>query len=249
MKKTDHLPHLWAVILAAGKGTRINATLKNKVAYEVRGIPMITRTISVLKDVGIKNIVVVIGFAKESVLSLLGDDIKTAEQKKLLGTGDAVKAALRKIPTNAQHVLVLNGDDSFLFSKELFEELCHLHVKNHCAITFLSVTMPDPTGLGRVVRNEKGKVMRIVEEKDASPTVKKITEINAACYIFNANFLRKSIKLLPKSSVTDEYYIVSLVDFASKRGEKIEALHLTNFAWRGVNTHEELQEAQKLVKV
>ena len=245
--KTNNLPNLWAVVLAAGRGSRMNATSKNKVAYEVQGIPMITRTISVLKNAGIENIIVVVGFAKESVLALLGKDIHTAEQKEQLGTGDAVRAALSTIPENAHHVLVLNGDDSFLFSTDLFEELCQLHMQNDNAITFLSLDMPDPTGLGRVVRDEQGKVMKIVEEKDASDTIKKICEINAACYIFNAKFLRESIPNLPKSSVTGEYYIVSLVDFASKKGAKIDVLHVKDYAWRGVNTVEELEEAEQLV--
>lgn len=243
----EHLSSLWAVILAAGRGTRMNATSKNKVAYEVKGVPMITRTITILRNAGIKNIVVVVGFAKESVLSLLDSSIKTVEQKEQLGTGDAVKQALQKIPGDAKYVLAMNGDDSFLFSGELFEQLCDLHVKNNSAITFLSITVENPQGLGRVLRDKKGNVVKIVEEKDATLEQKEIKEINAACYLFDAAFLRSSINNILKSSVTGEYYIVSLVDYASKNGEKIEALHLKDFAWRGINTNEELEEAQKLI--
>lgn len=238
---------IWVVILAAGKGKRMKAKVKNKVTYEVSGIPMISRTISVLKGVGVKNIVVVVGFAKESVVKLLDPSIKTVEQKRRLGTGHAVKKALEVIPESAEHVLVLNGDDSFLFSSELFKRLMDDHSQNNSAVTFLTINLSNPKGLGRIIRDKSGKVIKIVEEKDATENQKKIKEINAACYLFSYQFLKKYIPLLKKSHVTHEYYIVSLIDLASRNGLKIDTLRMDNLRWRGVNTPEELHEAQKMI--
>lgn len=238
---------IWVVILAAGKGKRMKAKSTNKVAYEVSGIPMVSRTIAVLKKVGVKNIVVVVGFAKESVIKLLDPSIKTVEQKRRLGTGHAVKKALGVIPKDAEHVLVLNGDDSFLFSSELFKKLMDDHSQNNSAVTFLTIDLKNPAGLGRIIRDEKGKVIKIVEEKDATQKQKKIKEINAACYLFSCRFLREYIPLLKKSHVTHEYYIVSLIDLAARNGLKIDTLRMDNLKWRGVNTPKELHEAQKMI--
>lgn len=242
------LEHLWVVILAAGKGKRMNATQKNKVAYEVHGVPMITRTIAMIKKVGIEHILVVVGFAKQSVMRLLDSSIIVVEQKKRLGTGHAVKKALEKIPKTARHVLVLNGDDSFLFSNTLFHELCDLHDKHNSTITFLTLTLDDPRGLGRILRGKNGKVTGIIEEKDATENQKKIQEINAACYLFSYDFLKQNISRIPKSKVTGEYYIVSLIEMAVKENEKIETLHFNHLKWRGVNTKEELKEAEALLE-
>lgn len=238
---------IWIVILAAGKGKRMKAKRKNKVAYEISGVPMISRTIAILKQVGVKNIVVVVGFAKESVVKLLNSSIKTVEQKRRLGTGHAVKQALEAIPRNAKHVLILNGDDSFLFSPELFKKLMDDHSQNNSAVTFLTINLKDPKGLGRIIRDKNGKVIKIVEEKDATEREKKIKEINAACYLFSYQFLKKYIPQLKKSHVTGEYYIVSLIDLAARNNMKIDTLRMDNLKWRGVNTPEELHEAQKMI--
>lgn len=239
--------NIWVVVLAGGKGKRMRAKEKNKVTYEISGVPMITRTITILKKVGIKNIVVVVGFAKESVTKLLESSVKTVEQKKRLGTGHAVKRALTAIPSSAQDVLVLNGDDSFLFSAALFKRLLDDHSQNNSAVTFLTINLKDPTGLGRIIRDKTGKVIKIVEEKDATIEQKQIKEINAACYLFSYQFLKKYVPKLQKSHITHEYYIVSLIDLAARNGLKIDTLRMENLKWRGVNTPEELHEAQKMI--
>lgn len=243
----SHTQTLWVIILAAGKGKRMRAKEKNKVAYEVSGVPMISRTISLLKQVGIKNIIVVVGFEKESVIKLLDSSIITVEQKKRLGTGHAVKMAIKKIPKTAEHVLVLNGDDSFLFSPALFKELFETHSEKNSAITFLTIDLKDPSGLGRIIRNANGKIEGIVEEKDATQKQKKIKEINAACYLFSYSFLKNNISKLPKSHITGEYYIVSLIEIAAFKKMSIETLRHKNIKWRGVNTIEELEKAEQLI--
>lgn len=242
-----HLDSLWAVVLAAGKGTRMKVKNKNKVTLSINGVPILSRTIKILKKAGIKNILVVVGHAKNSVHNILDKDIETVEQKKRLGTGHAVACALKKIPSNCKHVLVLNGDDSFLFSPDLLTKLFQKHSQSNSDITFLTIEMKNPTGLGRVIRNSENKVIKIVEEKDATEKQKQIKEINAACYLFATSFLKENIKKILKSKVTGEYYIVTLVDIAAKNSKKIDALVINKLKWRGVNTPEELIEAQKLL--
>lgn len=248
MKGKNSFEQVWAIILAAGKGKRMQVEGKNKVTYKVAGVPMIVRSLRILRKTGIRNYVVVVGFAKESVLKLLKKDIHIAYQRFGLGTGNAVAVAMKEIPENAEDVLVLNGDDSFFYSDKILRELYEMHNENNSKVSFVTVEVDDPIGLGRIIRDKNDDVSGIMEEKDATPKNRKIKEINPACYIFDANFLRKNLKKIPKSEVTGEYYLTSLVHIAVEEKAKIETLRLRNFHWRGVNTPQELEEAERIVK-
>jgi bifunctional UDP-N-acetylglucosamine pyrophosphorylase/glucosamine-1-phosphate N-acetyltransferase len=109
----------------------------------------------------------------------------------------------------------------------------------------LTISVENPTGLGRVVRNEE-KVLGIVEEKDATEEMKKINEINPGCYVFQVSFLKKYLKRINKSPTTGEYYLTALIDIAVKNKQKINDVISGKILWRGVNTPEELKEAEKL---
>ncbi|MEK7060987.1 MAG: sugar phosphate nucleotidyltransferase, partial [Patescibacteria group bacterium] len=141
---------------------------------------------------------------------------------------------------------VLNGDDSAFYSPEIINKLIEKHISSNASFTFLTIEMDNPAGLGRIVRDENGKVKKIVEDKDATGEMLKIQEINPACYVFKVKFLKKYLPKIRKSSVTGEYYIVSLVDVGIKNNERIETLRSENSLWRGVNTKEELQEAENI---
>lgn len=248
MKSKETFEQVWAIILAAGKGKRMQAEGKNKVTYKVAGVPMLVRSLRILRKTGIRNFIVVVGFAKESVLKLLKKDIHIAYQRFGLGTGNAVSVAMKKIPKDAEDILVLNGDDSFFYSDKILRELYARHKEKGSKVSFVTVEVEDPTGLGRIVRDKNDEVSGIIEEKDATPKLRKIKEINPACYIFNAAFLRRNLKKIPKSFVTGEYYLTSLVHIAVEEKAKTETLRLKNFHWRGVNTPQELEEAERIVR-
>jgi bifunctional UDP-N-acetylglucosamine pyrophosphorylase/glucosamine-1-phosphate N-acetyltransferase len=242
----NHLHQLGAVILAAGKGKRMNSKSLNKVVLALADKPMILRTYELLKSVPIETIVVVVGFAKESVLNILKDRVIYAKQAKRLGTAHAVSIALKKLPKEVKHVLVLNGDDSAFYDKKTIEKLIAWHFESGSAFTLLTIEKDDPYGLGRIVRNEKGNIIAIVEEKDATENQRKIKEINPACYLFTVDFLKKYLKKVEKSKVTGEYYLTSLLRLGVQNDEKIESHRIVNIAWQGVNTKEELKEAEAL---
>ena len=142
--------NLTAIILAAGRGTRMQSTDTNKVAMHVAGRPMLARTLSILKEAGLSHIVVVVGFAKESVLPLLSDDIIVAEQTEQLGTGHAVVSALPKVPSDTSDLLIVYGDDSFLHSAKTFQNLYRTHIEEGAKITFVTMDRQDPTGLRKI---------------------------------------------------------------------------------------------------
>ena len=236
-----------AIILAAGKGSRMKSKNQNKVTLLLADKPMIAHSVELLESVHVNPIVIVVGFAKESVMNILGERVYFVEQKKRLGTAHAAIKGLQtleKLPVT--DVLIVQGDDSAFYKKETIQQLIHTHVTTQAALTFLTIEKENPTGLGRVIRDSSGKLMKIVEEKDATAIEKQTKEINPACYMFDISFLRTYLPRVEKSSVTGEYYLTHLIDMAIARGEKVETVQGGNILWRGVNTKEELEEAQKL---
>lgn len=236
-----------AIVLAAGKGKRMNSKTVNKVVLPLQNKPMISYTIDLLESLNIKEIIVVIGFAKESVVKILKGRVFFAEQKKSLGTAHAVLCGLKKISASISDVIILNGDDSAFYKKAVIETLIQKHKSTNAAITLMTIKINNPFSLGRIIRDENGQLIKIVEEKDATGDQKNINEVNPGCYIFSVSFLRKYIKYIQKNPITGEYYINNLIDLAVLNKERIEAVLLDNIIWRGINTKEELQEAEKLL--
>lgn len=239
-----------AIILAAGKGKRMQMTTENKVTVNLADKPMIQHIVDFMRRMRIETIVVVVGFAKESVVNALkGQHIIFAEQKKRLGTGHAVKCALDKLPKHIEDVLVVYGDDAVLYAEKnipVVNKLFETHYMSGASLTFLTIEQKNPFGLGRIVRDPQGKLIAIVEEKDATEEQKDIKEINPGCFIFSVSFLKKYLPQVKKSSATGEYYLTSLIDIAMKHHEHVETLQGGYLAWRGVNTKDELREAEEL---
>lgn len=241
------MKNLATVILAAGKGTRLKSTSRNKVVLPLAGKPMISFIVKTLQELGLKNIFVVVGFAKESVMKALGDGVSYIFQKKRLGTASAVRAAVRKIK-NFKNALVLQGDDSAFYTSKLINELIIRHHKTSPAMTLLTVVKQNPIGLGRIVR-KNGKVESIVEEKNATEREREIKEINAACYIFSMEFLKKYLPKVKKNPIKKEYYLTDLIELAVKDDLPIETYQAPEEVFMGVNNQEELTRADTAMRV
>lgn len=237
-----------AIVLAGGKGTRMGSTITNKVAELVSGKPIIQRNIEVLRKSGIQHIVVVVGFAKKSIIPLLDKDILIAQQLQAQGTGDATKIGLTRVPEEDFYILVVYGDDAFWFTPEVLNNLYLKHLNSKADLTFCTTEIEDPKGLGRIIRDEKGVVVNIIEDKVATEEQKQIREVNIGGYLFNKTFLSEHINSLQINKISGEYYLTDLIPLASQNGAKIETLKLENFTWRGINTPEELEQAEKLLK-
>jgi len=154
---------------------------------------------------------------------------------------------LKKLPKDIDTVLVFNGDDSAFYTKDIIQNLIRSHLEKNTALSFLTITVDNPTGLGRVIRDSNDRIAGIVEEKDATSNEKKIKEINPACYIFKVSFLRQYLKKVKKSPISGEYYLTSLIDIAIKNKERLGAVTGGKILWRGINTPQELEEAEKLL--
>src|SRR3989344_7272665 len=140
-----------AIILAAGKGSRMKAKKSNKVTYILGDKPMILHVVHLLEDLKLKPIVIVIGFAKESVIKLFDKNVLFAEQRKRLGTAHAALQALNVLPLDVSNVFILNGDDSAFYKKDILNKLLNEHLKNNNSITFLTIEVDNPFGLGRII--------------------------------------------------------------------------------------------------
>ena len=180
-----------AIILAAGEGKRMKVKQVNKVVFPLGNKQMILHAVDRLTNLVISPIIVVVGFAKESVMKILDGKVIFALQSKRLGTAHAVTCALEKLPENIQTVLVLYGDDSAFYTQDTIRKLIETHLKEKAALSFLTIVVENPVGLGRVLRDSSDKVIGIVEQKDATKKQREIDEINPACYVFEVAFLKK----------------------------------------------------------
>lgn len=236
-----------AVVLAAGKGTRIKKEIdKNKVALPVNGKPLVAYSVETLEQLELSQIIAVVGHAQETVREALGNRVDYAEQKEQLGTGDALEAALPVLKPNIKYVLVVYGDDSAFFPPYILRKVIESCRSSQAAFAFLTLKKADPTHYGRIVRNEKGVVVGIVEEKNASLTEKKIQEINLGGYCFKRHFLEKRIKDIEFNPITKEKYLTDMVTIAHKHGQSVIGVPLeSEDYWQGVNMDEELELARK----
>lgn len=240
------MEYITAVILAAGKGKRMQHEGLNKVAHPISGTPIVRRTIDTLILSAIDSIIVVVGHEKKSVLDNLPDEVAWIEQEELLGTGDAVKTALPIIPLETKIVFILYGDDSYFLTPEIIDKLYNAHVNSPAVITFATITKDNPQGLGRIIRDENGKLMKIVEEVDANLEQKEIHEVNIGCFLMDRDFLENHINEITAENSSKEYYITDLIERSLLEGLEVQAVHLGKITWRGINTPEELIHAREI---
>ncbi len=239
-----------AIVLAAGKGTRMKSRLP-KVLHEVAGEAMIVHVIRLLKGLGMGRIVVVVGHGSKEVRERLsGYDLTFVEQTEQLGTGHAVLCAMKAVKGLTGEVLILSGDVPLL-SAPTVRGLFKVYKKEGPAgaIALITALVSDPAGYGRIIRDDKGAVLRIAEHKDATKKEKSVKEINTGCYLADAAFLRKNIKKIGSSNAQCEYYLPDLIPLALKAGQKVSALTLADATEvMGINNRVELAAAAAVMR-
>ncbi len=242
-------PTVSAIILAAGKGTRMRSE-KPKILHEICGRPMISYSLQNLRQARVGEIIAVVSFGKELVVNEIGGAVKIAVQENPAGgTADSLAAGLKKISNEAKTITVLYGDDTAFYSPETLGKVMETHKKEGSVLTFITLIKDDPKGLGRIVRDANDNLLGIVEEKDATEEQRKIKEINDGMYVFDKNWLSLNLPKVQKSPVTGEYYIPELIKMATNQGQKVTTYRLLNpIEWQGINSPEELQQAEVKMK-
>jgi bifunctional UDP-N-acetylglucosamine pyrophosphorylase/glucosamine-1-phosphate N-acetyltransferase len=233
-----------AIVLAAGRGKRMGSDLP-KVLLQVCNRPMISYILDALKKLGIEKPIAVISKTGGIVKETLGDAAEYALQEEQLGSGNAVASA-RDAARGAKHVIIMCGD-SPLFRIETIRSLMETHLKEGATVTMLSCNLDDPTGYGRIVRNESGEITGIVEEKLANAEQKAIKEINGGCYAFDGGWLWENIDLMSKNEV-GEYCLTEMVDIAVKQRLKVSAIPADREELIGANTPEQLKVLEEILR-
>ena len=232
-----------AIILAAGLGTRMRSQTP-KVLHHLCGRPMLEYVLDAADEATRSRPIVVYSPATDAVRDAVSRRADTALQDEPRGTGDALRAALDSVPEEAEEILVLSADVPLL-KAALLAALLEARALDHAALSLVAVDALDPTGLGRVVRNEGGTVERIVEDKDASDDERQITEINAGLYALDAAWLRRRIGDLRPSAATGELYLTDLVGMAREDGRIVAALEVEDDGrLTGINDRSQLARAE-----
>ncbi|HET7629491.1 MAG TPA: bifunctional UDP-N-acetylglucosamine diphosphorylase/glucosamine-1-phosphate N-acetyltransferase GlmU [Bacillales bacterium] len=237
----------YAVILAAGQGTRMKSKLY-KVLHPVCGKPMVRHVVEQARHSGVDRVVTVVGNGAEAVREELGECSEYVLQEEQLGTAHAVMQAEPLLGNEEGTTVVLYGDTP-LITSETIAALIEHHENAENAATILTAITDDPFGYGRVIRAEDGSVERVVEEKDASEQEKRIQEINTGIYCFHNHELFKSLKQVGNNNAQGEYYLPDCIEILRKEGKSVRAFATADAAETlGVNDRVQLSAVERIMR-
>ena len=241
------MANTYAVILAAGQGTRMKSKLY-KVLHPVCGMPMVEHVTGNVEQLGVEKIVTVVGHGAEKVQQQLGEKSEYALQAEQLGTAHAVQQTASLIEGLAGTTLVVCGDTP-LIRPETMQALLDQHAQTQAKATILTAIADNPTGYGRILRNSAGIVEKIVEQKDASPEEQQVKEINTGTYCFDNEALFEALKLISNDNVQGEYYLPDVIEILQKQGEIVAAYATDSFdETLGVNDRVALSQAESIMR-
>lgn len=238
-----------AIVLAAGKGTRMKSELP-KVLVPVAGRPMVRYVIDALRAAGVERIVVVVGYRADLVRAELASlsGIEFADQTEQLGTGHAVMMCRQQLASHDGPVVVVAGDSPMLQADSVATLLAEA-TSRQSACLLGTVRRDNPTGYGRIIRNAAGDFTGIIEEKDATPEQRAIQEINVSTYVFNAKDLLAALDQLRADNSQREYYITDCPAILLAAGKQVAALNaLKPREALSINSPEELSQVEAVMK-
>ncbi len=238
---------LKTIILAAGKGTRMKSDLP-KVLHTIKNIPMAKYVTDAARSAGADEICYIIGYKKEEVkAALVAPNVCFAVQDEQLGTGHAVKCAMDFIGREGS-IMVLCGDTP-LIGGDTLRRFADYHKDNHNSVTVLSAIVDNPEGYGHIIRDENGEFLYSIEHKDADDEQKKVKEINAGMYVFEAADLADALSELRCDNAQGEYYLPDTLEIIKRKGKKAGAYVIESAEEiMGVNTPEQLEEAAAVIE-
>ena len=251
MPNREAATELNILVMAAGLGTRMKSK-RAKVLHELGGLPLIARVLRAAKTLNPRGIFVVVGHqaaeVEQASLDEVGELAHFVAQRKQRGTGDAVAAARDSLAESDSLVLILSGDVPMIRSSTL-ETLLDYHRHENADCTILSVRLENPTGYGRIVRDESGAFKRIVEQKDASEEERQIREINSGIYCFDSKKLFDAVRRLKPVNEQGEYYLTDVAEILLGDGAKVSVyIHNDSREVFGINTRAELAEFENLLR-
>lgn len=268
------MKNVQVVILAAGKGTRMNKGKPSpipKALYPLGGKPMVSHILETLKNIETeeqrnkrteeqRNIkigkpILVIGYKAEMVKKTLGKNFDYVIQKQRLGTAHAAKLGIdfirvspRSTSALVSDVLILQADDSAFYKPETLKKFITNHQKNKATLSFLTTEVANPQEMGRIVRDKNNKVLAIIEKEDLTPAQEKIKEINCGGYLLDLDWAEKNICKIKKTlKGGKEYPLPDIVKVALAQKKKTIAYKIPRSEWYGINSPLELEEGERLI--
>ncbi|KXA41978.1 bifunctional N-acetylglucosamine-1-phosphate uridyltransferase/glucosamine-1-phosphate acetyltransferase [Staphylococcus sp. HMSC059E03] len=233
----------YAVVLAAGKGTRMKSKLY-KVLHKVAGKSMIEHVVDSVKQAGTDEIVTIVGHGAESVKETLGSQSSYSFQEEQLGTAHAVKMAADELKGKEGTTLVVCGDTP-LITPETLKALADYHEAQQAGVTVLSATADNPFGYGRIVRDQDGRLAKIVEQKDATEAEREIDEISTGIFAFDNVLLFELLEKVKNDNAQGEYYLLDVITLALEAGKIADAYRTDDFdEIMGVNDRVALSKAE-----
>jgi bifunctional UDP-N-acetylglucosamine pyrophosphorylase / glucosamine-1-phosphate N-acetyltransferase len=238
---------LAVVILAAGKGTRMKSDIP-KVLHPLLGKPMLSYVLETTRSLQPQKNLLVIGHqAKRLMEAFQTWPGVFVNQSPQLGTGHALQTAQKEMEPFQGTVLVLYGDVP-LIEKGTLRKMLQVHNRHRAVLTLISTHVADPKGYGRIIRDQQGRLQRIVEEKDASSQERQIREINTGLYCFESEFLFSSLSKLTRKNQQKEYYLTDLVQLAWEKGLPVSAFfHSRSEEVLGINDRSELARSSRVL--
>lgn len=241
------MSNIFAVILAAGQGTRMKSKLY-KVLHPVCGKPMVQHVVDHIQTLDVNRIVTVVGHGAEKVKQQLGDKSEYVLQAEQLGTAHAVQQAESILGSEEGTTLVVCGDTP-LIRPETMKALFEHHQAKGAKATILTAVAENPTGYGRILRGDGGQVEQIVEQKDANEEQQRVKEINTGTYCFDNKVLFETLKLVKNDNAQGEYYLPDVIEILQKQGDIVEAYVTDDFEETlGVNDRVALSQAEELMR-
>jgi UDP-N-acetylglucosamine pyrophosphorylase len=241
---------LAAVIMAAGKGTRMKDPSKAKVMYEVLGKPMVHYVVDLANMLNASRVIVIVGYQRDTVIQYLHKshpDAEIAVQAEQLGTGHAIMQTESPLKDFSGEVAILSGDVPLLTTNSMQGLIDH-HYRTAASATILTADFVDPTGYGRIMRNSDGSVKRIVEHKDATEEERQVKEINSGIYVFDGQKLFQALKYITPQNVQNEYYLTDVFGHFWTQHWKVSALKTKQVEEiMGVNTVAQLEEVKQVL--
>lgn len=235
-----------ALILAAGAGTRMKSS-KPKVAHEILGKPLVRWVIDAAHQAGIESVVTVLGHGREVVEPMVSDT-SIVIQEQQLGTAHAVLAAREALAGLSGSLVVLTGDSPLVTPKTI-QQLVACREQNNAAVVVLTMETENPFGYGRIIRDDAGDVLEIVEQKDCTPEQAKVTECNSGFYCFDIELLFSALEEVSTDNAQGEYYLTDVLGIARKRGLRVMALKAQDTTeCLGVNSRSQLAQATQVLK-
>lgn len=245
LKTGEKMNKVGAIVLAAGKGTRMRST-NPKVAFQLADKSLVERVVETASKLNSNLTCVIVGYAKEKVMELVSkyDNIAFAEQKEQLGTGHAVKMAREVFADFAGDIFILCGDVPLTTPKTL-QGLLQTHRANKAACTVLTHVIDDPARYGRIIRDAQGNIDCIVEYKDATDKQREIREINTGIYVFKKEMLFSALEEITNDNAQHEYYLPDTLKILNLRKEIVAGHILDNFVEAaGINSQEQLAQLE-----